>query len=104
MSSLYATNLQMLLLYTANPCTLQIKEHEVQVPKQFAKKSQSLEGYLSNLREVLTSSPELQKDTPHNQKRYFRGQNIYQAQEKSTPLLDFYCKRESIIKESTPID
>jgi hypothetical protein len=53
---------------------------------------------------VLSSSRALQKDTPHNQKINFRGQNIYQALEKSTPLLDFFCKKESIIKESTPID
>jgi hypothetical protein len=35
----------MLLLYTANPYILQIKEQVVRVPKQFARKSQSLEGY-----------------------------------------------------------
>ena len=41
------TNLQMLLLYTANPYILQTKEHVVRVPKQFVRKSQSLVGYLS---------------------------------------------------------
>lgn len=77
----------MLLLYTANPYKLQIKEHVVQVPKQFARKSQSLEGYLSNLRKVLSSSPAFQKDTPHNQKSKFRGQNILPGPgEINTPL------------------
>jgi len=84
----------MLLLYTANPYILQIKEQVVRVPKQFARKSQSLEGYLSNSRKVLSTSP------AYNYRRNFRGQNIYQVQEKSTILLAFFC----IIKESTPID